>query len=614
MMAGVKADKSPGPGLARGDSMVTLPAPPPPSLHSRCSASTPALPTCPAPSYHNTEDFFALVQRLQGCRLDDQRCALPGPLPPARPARARLERLLAGPGPHPLVSPPPDTQYWCDPPVRGEEDGQTSNSPPPARPAPQDEAAGLLYRSNFLPTEHYNFLVESATDCGPALLSLRYTAEAGVQSVARTGAGTTSASHLNTNPTPSHFPVPAPSPGSAQSPAPSPTEVAARLWPGFTSLQPILCPQAGQLLAEYDAQQVVTQYKFGAVSQRVGQTSEESMFSNRDCPGLLELLDSAARRVDLAQHGGYRGGLDTQYGQTGQQSYYTQHQGKEVMFHVAPLLPYSDTDRQQLQRKRHIGNDIVALVFQEGDTPFSPDIITSHFLHAYIVVRPEPQQPDRYRVAVTARADVPGFGPALPSPPVLQRGPHLRQWLLDKLVNAETACYQAVRFRKLKQRTQLTLLNNLASDLSTRTREFLSSSEDSVGKMTKVEPSFFKNVKKVIASRTRSQGPSETWIGVSTPKLLPKSKSSNFSKSVVSKTGDINHNSSSSQQSHTSSHSTFYAELGRRPDTPDLVLRSQPPPCQHGSSVQGEAVRDPADLAALAALQLEVRLDSVLRS
>ena len=83
---------------------------------------------------------------------------------------------------------------------------------------------------------------------------------------------------------------------------------------------------------------------------------------------------------------------------------------------------------------------------------------------------------------------------------------------------------------------------------------------------------------------------------------------------MVSKTGDINHNSSSSQQSHTSSHSTFYAELGRRPDTPDLVLRSQPPHCQHGSSVQGEAVRDPADLAALAALQLEVRLDSVLRS
>lgn len=40
----------------------------------------------------------------------------------------------------------------------------------------------------------------------------------------------------------------------------------------------------------------------------------------------------------------------------------------------------------QLQRKRHIGNDIVAIVFQEENTPFVPDMIASNFLHAYIVV------------------------------------------------------------------------------------------------------------------------------------------------------------------------------------------------------------------------------------
>lgn len=41
----------------------------------------------------------------------------------------------------------------------------------------------------------------------------------------------------------------------------------------------------------------------------------------------------------------------------------------------------------QLQRKRHIGNDIVAIVFQEENTPFVPDMIASNFLHAYIVVQ-----------------------------------------------------------------------------------------------------------------------------------------------------------------------------------------------------------------------------------
>lgn len=43
----------------------------------------------------------------------------------------------------------------------------------------------------------------------------------------------------------------------------------------------------------------------------------------------------------------------------------------------------------QLQRKRHIGNDIVAAVFQEENTPFVPDMIASNFLHAYIVVQVE---------------------------------------------------------------------------------------------------------------------------------------------------------------------------------------------------------------------------------
>lgn len=41
----------------------------------------------------------------------------------------------------------------------------------------------------------------------------------------------------------------------------------------------------------------------------------------------------------------------------------------------------------QLQRKRHIGNDIVAIVFQEENTPFVPDMIASNFLHAYVVVQ-----------------------------------------------------------------------------------------------------------------------------------------------------------------------------------------------------------------------------------
>ena len=161
------------------------------------------------------------------------------------------------------------------------------------------------------------------------------------------------------------------------------------------------------------------------------------------------------QRVVLAQHSSYWGGLDTQFGQTGQYSVYTEHQGKEGMYHVDMLIPLSETDIQQLQRKRHIGNDIVSVVFQEGHTPFSPDMATSHFLHAYVVVQPE--DTDHYRVTVTARADVSYFGSVLPSPPLIHRGPSFRDWLLNKLINAETACYKAEKFSKLEQRTHARL-------------------------------------------------------------------------------------------------------------------------------------------------------------
>ena len=64
-------------------------------------------------------------------------------------------------------------------------------------------------------------------------------------------------------------------------------------------------------------------------------------------------LDMIGQRVTLAEHSGYRGGLDTQFGQTGQHSVYTEHLGKEIMYHVATLLPFSETDSQQLQRIGH---------------------------------------------------------------------------------------------------------------------------------------------------------------------------------------------------------------------------------------------------------------------
>ena len=57
---------------------------------------------------------------------------------------------------------------------------------------------------------------------------------------------------------------------------------------------------------------------------------------------------------------------------------------------------FSLTDHQQLARKRHIGNDIVCIVFQDQGASFSPEMISSQFLHAYIVLQPDSE--DLYKI------------------------------------------------------------------------------------------------------------------------------------------------------------------------------------------------------------------------
>jgi hypothetical protein len=51
----------------------------------------------------------------------------------------------------------------------------------------------------------------------------------------------------------------------------------------------------------------------------------------------------------------------------------------QVMYHVATLIPYKEDDEQQIDRKRHLGNDIVIIVFKEGTQKFDPTVIKSQF-------------------------------------------------------------------------------------------------------------------------------------------------------------------------------------------------------------------------------------------
>ncbi|XP_063059233.1 rap1 GTPase-activating protein 2b isoform X2 [Engraulis encrasicolus] len=268
---------------------------------------------------------------------------------------------------------------------------------------------------------------------------------------------------------------------------PSIAQLAKLLCEDITNLKlnPVLYPKGSQLIVSYDEHEVNNTFKFGVVYQRFKQTSEEELFRNtEETPAFTEFLSVLGDCVDLQDFKGFRGGLDVSHGQTGTQSVYTMFREQELMFHVSTKLPYTEGDTQQLQRKRHIGNDIVAVVFQEEATPFVPDMIASNFLHAYIIVQVENPCTDdtTYKVSVTAREDVPSFGPPLPNPAVFKKGPEFREFLLTKLINAENACYKSERFARLEERTRAALLDHLHDELHRQTQVMLglplSSEED----------------------------------------------------------------------------------------------------------------------------------------
>lgn len=181
-------------------------------------------------------------------------------------------------------------------------------------------------------------------------------------------------------------------------------------------------------------------------------------------------------KIDLKGWKGYRAGLDVNEGQTGKHSYYTKWQGYEVMFHVAPLLPFSNADKQQLERKRHVGNDIVVIVFQDSDVPFKFSSISSKQNHVFAFVKPKG---DGYQLTMVQKNGVPQFKPELPHSTFFERTAVARDFFLHKrkhykvhlfvislhchtVVNGERSSYTAPDFAPKIARTRTVLLADVA--------------------------------------------------------------------------------------------------------------------------------------------------------
>ncbi|GCC33991.1 signal-induced proliferation-associated 1-like protein 3 isoform X2 [Chiloscyllium punctatum] len=226
-------------------------------------------------------------------------------------------------------------------------------------------------------------------------------------------------------------------------------------------------------LLKLDEQGLSRKHKVGILYCMAGQGTEEEMYNNEEAgPAFEEFLEQLGEKVLLKGFTKYAAQLDTKTDSTGTHSLYTTYQDYEIMFHVSTMLPYTPNNRQQLLRKRHIGNDIVTIIFQEpGALPFTPKTVRSHFQHVFVIVRVHNPCTENvcYSVAVTRSKDVPLFGPPIPDGFSFSKSDVFRDFLLAKVINGENAAHKSEKFHAMATRTRHEYLKDLAENSVTNT-------------------------------------------------------------------------------------------------------------------------------------------------
>ncbi|CAG8593741.1 10036_t:CDS:2 [Acaulospora morrowiae] len=228
----------------------------------------------------------------------------------------------------------------------------------------------------------------------------------------------------------------------------------------------ITTPELSEELLNLDESRFQKSYKVGVLYCAPSQRTEEEWFSNTktsyEYDHFLEIL---GKKIRLQGWDGFKGGLDTKTGETGEYSVYDSGTWNdfEIMYHVSTMLPYGK-DKHQVTRKKHIGNDpdyvvefltmntfiqnsildIVCIIFQDVPLPFSPSSIRSQFLHVFLVVSPM-QTIDgskAYIVDIVYKNGVPNFGPMLPNPPVFYNMKSLKKFLVAAVINGQNAAWK----------------------------------------------------------------------------------------------------------------------------------------------------------------------------
>ncbi|KAJ7139407.1 hypothetical protein C8R44DRAFT_693856 [Mycena epipterygia] len=184
-------------------------------------------------------------------------------------------------------------------------------------------------------------------------------------------------------------------------------------------------PNLAKFFNSLDRIPVIDTHKVGIMYVAPGQTTELEILSNtHGSPAYTRFLEGIGRLINLrGQLDVYAGGLDPD--EDGEYAYAWWDDIGQVLYHTATMMPCNAQDRQFTNKKRHIGNDFVRIVWNDSGKPYRFDTLNTQFQFVNIVIEPHSlgaiaafsnnlHENEYFKLTVQRAPDMPEFAPVGP--------------------------------------------------------------------------------------------------------------------------------------------------------------------------------------------------------
>ncbi|KAI0446648.1 tuberin [Xylaria telfairii] len=141
----------------------------------------------------------------------------------------------------------------------------------------------------------------------------------------------------------------------------------------------------------FDRNSTLDGHKVGVVYIGENQVDEAEILANvSGSSDYVEFLNGLGTLTKLKGATFNLQGLDRQYDTDGEYTFCWRDRVTELVFHVTTQMPTDlERDPRCTQKKRHIGNDFVNIIFNDSGLPFRFDTFPSEFNYVNIVITPE---------------------------------------------------------------------------------------------------------------------------------------------------------------------------------------------------------------------------------